>query len=322
MPKIHQSRGTQRPIQQSPNQPLKKEHWSDSMNKSLDNNKQTEKRIADITTRTPAASTADKPLTYSPPKANIGLGPTGQPTVEYKHVMPAKAPNNNVQPRASTADKPVTYSHPQPRVSMGPSGPTVEYRPVTETTEVKEKNVQPSASQPSPGVKQLFQDALAGNAVAIKNYSLDTLRAKDQDGNTALHIAAKHGHLEVVKAIYQRQVPDDTLQSTNNQGETALHLSTLSSLQEQYKVSEYLLDNRIIPVESYMSYGNSGMNCLHNLISRQRFDLIEKFIVPQCSSNTELLNRVDWHDRTPLQYAMENHAPDSTIQSLLNATAD
>ena len=47
----------------------------------------------------------------------------------------------------------------------------------------------------------------------------------DSEHNTPLHIAAKRGHLETIKLLMEMISDDDKIRARNNQGKTAVHLA-------------------------------------------------------------------------------------------------
>ena len=72
--------------------------------------------------------------------------------------------------------------------------------------------------------EKLFAAARAGDLAAVKA-QLDAgtdLKATNDDGETALHLASMAGHKEVVKLLLARGVPADV---QNKYGWTALHLA-------------------------------------------------------------------------------------------------
>ncbi|KAF9893953.1 hypothetical protein FE257_008924 [Aspergillus nanangensis] len=80
---------------------------------------------------------------------------------------------------------------------------------------------------------QLFLHAAAtGDVRGIETAYLKnktSLTAKDPTGLTALHLAARHGHVNVLGQLLQYDFP---LCITNNQGQTALHIAAQASSAE------------------------------------------------------------------------------------------
>ncbi|WCJ17819.1 Ankyrin repeat family protein [Euphorbia peplus] len=60
----------------------------------------------------------------------------------------------------------------------------------------------------------------------------------DREGNSAFHVAALHGHINVIKELIQ-SCPD-IFELTNKKGQTALHIAILSN---ETAVVKYILDN-------------------------------------------------------------------------------
>ena len=76
----------------------------------------------------------------------------------------------------------------------------------------------------------LLEAAKEGNLVLVRSLLSDPscdLLARDEEGNTALHIAASRGHHDVVLELASRYMtpPSEASAGVNNEGETPLHLA-------------------------------------------------------------------------------------------------
>ena len=98
-----------------------------------------------------------------------------------------------------------------------------------------------------------------------KNQDIETggrpklLSMRNLDGDNALHVAVRHGNLEVVKELIKERDPGELASQKNNAGESALFLAVD---RQDYGMASYILDNA--PDCSYD--GRHGMNVLHALV--------------------------------------------------------
>lgn len=99
--------------------------------------------------------------------------------------------------------------------------------------------------------------------------SSSLIEAKDNQGNTALHVAAQRGHLAVVEALILAS--PSSITATNNAGETFLHAVVAGfqtpgfrRLDRQIELMKHLLSGKLFPVEDIINTkNNQGRTALH-----------------------------------------------------------
>lgn len=155
---------------------------------------------------------------------------------------------------------------------------------------------------------------------------------KDQEGNTALLIAAGKGHYEIVRWLIQNNA-DQTIANENDQGlKENLSLGicciieksdykTLGKIFSDYKTSELNLDMKVYP--SFKTPKIKLKEVLRKHINDNQLDkLIEiKDAIPD-SLFKEILNSKDSENNTLLLYAYADHVNKETIKWLILNGAD
>lgn len=123
---------------------------------------------------------------------------------------------------------------------------------------------------------------------------------KDESGWTSFHIAASIGNVDIVNALYDRDVkPDVNLQT--NQGVTALHMAVAKS---HYEVVEFLLDNKA----SVRIKDKKQQIPLHRAAAIGNLKLIE--ILCENQSPVDWIDSTGW---TPLFHAMAEGHGDAAV---------
>lgn len=106
--------------------------------------------------------------------------------------------------------------------------------------------------------------------------------AMDNQGNTALHVAAQRGHLAVVEALILAS--PSSISATNNAGETFLHAVVsgfqtpgFHRLDRQLELMKHLLSGNLFPVEDIINATNSqGRTPLHlAILANTHSNLVE-----------------------------------------------
>ncbi len=135
------------------------------------------------------------------------------------------------------------------------------------------------------------------NQIDDLNYFLDqglSLEAKDDQGNTALHYAAKKGNVQMIKYLVEKGLKVKVLNENN---ESALFFAARGARghTNDLKIFTYLIDLGLDPLQ----HNNQGQTILHNLAARSNQAelitwLIAKGLEPQLK---------DQNMHTPLWYA-------------------
>ena len=106
--------------------------------------------------------------------------------------------------------------------------------------------------QDDEGMTALHLAARSGHGEVVKTFlNTDIVKIRDNEGQTALHLAAWKGHSEVVKILLNA----DIVNIQDNEGQTALHLAARSGHGEVVKI---LLNADIVNIQD-----NEGQTALH-----------------------------------------------------------
>ncbi|QSS96082.1 ankyrin repeat domain-containing protein [Psychroflexus sp. ALD_RP9] len=134
------------------------------------------------------------------------------------------------------------------------------------------------------------------------NYFLDqglSLEAKDHQGNTAIHYAAKKGNLSIIEYLVEKGLE---LKAINENNETALFFAARGARghTNDLKFFKHLIDLGLDPLQR----NSQGQTILHNLAARSNQAelitwLIEKGLEPQLK---------DQNMHTPLWYAAKHNS--------------
>lgn len=112
--------------------------------------------------------------------------------------------------------------------------------------------------------------------------SYDMISSQDNQGNTALHVAAFRGHLSVVKALITASPSSSSL--TNNAGDTFLHMAVAGfrtpgfrRLDQQIELMKQLVCGTIVNIQEIINLRNDdGRTALHMaVIGNMHSDLVE-----------------------------------------------
>jgi len=139
----------------------------------------------------------------------------------------------------------------------------------------------------------------------IKAYADTTFL--DEDGNTALHLAAKHNMIEVIEKLLSLQVDPN---SRNYAGETCLHMATCSRSRPDI---DLCIIQKLLHAGADVNLKNHvGETSLHTAIrNRMSADIVEKLL--QAGANVNMIDDEGWVPIV-LAYRFFN---DSTISHLL-----
>ena len=131
---------------------------------------------------------------------------------------------------------------------------------------------------------RLFDDAISGNIDSfnreIRDGALISLEYKTPSGNCILHVAAKSGQAQIMKRVLDSLYPYSPLHETNCKGNTALHIAaSLGHLD----MSELLI-NRAIDQEAevkrlLLKAQNEELNtALHLAVKHGHYDIVNLLI--------------------------------------------
>ncbi|XP_070673563.1 uncharacterized protein [Malus domestica] len=225
-----------------------------------------------------------------------------------------------------------------PRARSGSTSPTS--RPVSPTESMLpspdsglEMADTAEASQATGTVdyKRWFQNVRWGNWCKAKeflNLHPSPITATDSHGDTALHIAADHGHEQIVEELLQ-WMTEEQLETKNNRGQTALTIAAA----ENIKIVECLVakNNKLLRIAD-----RRGRTPIVIAANKDRWDIVEELVqlmteeqletqnddgetaltiaaakdlkIVKClvAKNMKLLGIADGHGRTPIVIAAEH----------------
>ncbi|KAM2011388.1 hypothetical protein ACFX1T_023376 [Malus domestica] len=225
-----------------------------------------------------------------------------------------------------------------PRARSGSTSPTS--RPVSPTESMLpspdsglEMADTAEASQATGTVdyKRWFQYVRWGNWCKAKeflNLHPSPITATDSHGDTALHIAADHGHEQIVEELLQ-WMTEEQLETKNNRGQTALTIAAA----ENIKIVECLVakNNKLLRIAD-----RRGRTPIVIAANKDRWDIVEELVqlmteeqletqnddgetaltiaaakdlkIVKClvAKNMKLLGIADGHGRTPIVIAAEH----------------
>lgn len=155
--------------------------------------------------------------------------------------------------------------------------------------------------------------------------SYDIINSTDTQGNTALHVAAYNGHLNVVKLLVSSSPA--LITSTNDYGDTFLHTAVAGfrtpgfrRVDQQIELMKHLVSGKIVNIEDLINIkNNDGRTPLHiAIIENIHSDLVELLMTVRYID----LNIRDVDRMTPLDLLRQQPASASSeilIKRLISA---
>lgn len=145
-------------------------------------------------------------------------------------------------------------------------------------------------------------------------FNKKTLTAKDENGNTALHIASQRGYARVIKAMVNS---GSDINATNNNNETPLFSALKGDSYNVIKVLIPFAENQMIYISKRDFLGNSP---LHVCVKEKAYNGA-KLLLSTANGNTAFVNLTNQRGNTALHEAA--HAGDvSLIKLFLAYNAD
>ena len=162
--------------------------------------------------------------------------------------------------------------------------------------------------------EEMFQRAAAGGVESVKEWIAKgaNVFAVDEHGMTALHWAARNGHLDIVTYLIEEKGLDANARTHNLQ--TPLHATALNC---HLEVVQYLVRNRKSPAD-INAQDNDGETALHIAVEKGRLDIV-RFLVENEASAADVWIKNNAKE-TPWQYAKKFKHPE--IATYLRAQMD
>jgi ankyrin repeat protein len=143
----------------------------------------------------------------------------------------------------------------------------------------------------------------------ITNKKIDVNNQTNKDGDTPLHYACCHGHLDIVQLLLQSNAID--VNQTNNNGETPLHYACRYGYLD---IVQLLLQNNAIDVNQT---NNDGDTPLHYACINGYLDTVQLLL----QNSVIDVNQTNNNGETPLHYACR-YGHLNIVQWLLQNNAD
>lgn len=156
--------------------------------------------------------------------------------------------------------------------------------------------------------------------------SFDIINSRDQQGNTALHVAASRGQLAAVEVLLSAS-PSSIISTKNNSGETFLHKAisgfqtpAFRRLDRQIQLLKNLVCGRVFNIEEVINAkNNEGRTALHTaIIGNVHSDLVQLLMMAQSID----VNVRDVDGMTALDYLRQwprSASSDILIRQLISA---
>ena len=152
--------------------------------------------------------------------------------------------------------------------------------------------------EPIHGMTPLHIAVIANNQqlVSLLLTSRVDLFSTDNDGNTALHLAAMHGHVSIFAKLINAE--SRLINTSNLRSETALHLAVIFS---RAKIIEQALSYSEIYVD-LTRLDDNGMTAQHIAAATNAVDILSCY-----QQAGEFMDLLDGQGKTPLHYAVINN---------------
>lgn len=134
-------------------------------------------------------------------------------------------------------------------------------------------NPNPLSALASPGAQQLFVAAKQGDMLALTSLLAEPnagefLSCKNEEGETALHIAAKRGHNDFIDALLEDK--RCSVDAKDNSGKTALHAAAKLGL---YHCCKALIKQTKLSIQA-----KNGYTALHYAVANKQHNIITLFL--------------------------------------------
>ena len=106
---------------------------------------------------------------------------------------------------------------------------------------------------------------------------------KDHDGMTALHVAAKQGHVSAMESIVK--ICPEICDAVDNEGQSALHIAARSGKGKVFRFILECFDDDIINMQNYQ-----GNTALHLAASRRHIEIFYLLVNDRRSSKVAINN--------------------------------